>query len=711
MVNWRRWINPGLIATFLIAILAVFLQSNALDRGLADQVRGRLSTDGQGWADVAVAGRSATILGTAPSVEAQTAALQAARRVSGVRSVTDKSDLLAIASPYVWSVRKVGSTLTLIGSIPSEGFRTSLLAATRRAMPRAAIHDEMRLARGAPAAFNSGTAFVLDRLGDLAEATATITDSTLSVSGVALDPETFVTAKNAFGGSAPAQLALGAIDILPARADPFVWSADYDGSALTLAGYVPNENVQASLLETAGRAFPDVAIVDEMRIASGGPDGFADAAVFAIGTLTRFDRGGVALDGMQFDITGKARTIDDYESVLETFSGALPRGMRVVSSAITPATVSAYGWRGEKFDGEVKLVGFVPSVQAKAEVVALAGELFGGDTLVDNVRIAAGEPRMDWIGGIKFAMGQLARLGRGTVVLGDRTFSVEGEAESAEAFRELLTANAQTLPASLALERADVVPPKVSPYRFVATRTPDAIRLDGYIASDEDRSAIISLVRSNYGRLKLIDNLEYASGAPDGFVRAAAVALQTSSRLAGGRSEILDANVNISGSAYYPSAAGTLADSVGDRIPAGFNVALSVLVRQPPQPVSPLRCRDLLQKALSVDRIEFDGGDSEISPDSFGALDRVAATIERCPAATIEVAAHTDSDGSSAHNLELSQARANAIREYLVDAGVTRERITSVGRGEDDPVADNSTEAGKAANRRIAFALEVPEDK
>lgn len=136
----------------------------------------------------------------------------------------------------------------------------------------------------------------------------------------------------------------------------------------------------------------------------------------------------------------------------------------------------------------------------------------------------------------------------------------------------------------------------------------------------------------------------------------------------------------------------------------------STFARQPEQPVNPLRCRDLLEKALTVDRIEFDGGNREVSAGSYGALDRVAATVERCPEALIEVAAHTDSDGSNANNLELSQARADAILEFLVDAGVKRERIAAVGHGEADPVADNSTEEGKAANRRIEFVLAVPED-
>jgi OOP family OmpA-OmpF porin len=87
----------------------------------------------------------------------------------------------------------------------------------------------------------------------------------------------------------------------------------------------------------------------------------------------------------------------------------------------------------------------------------------------------------------------------------------------------------------------------------------------------------------------------------------------------------------------------------------------------------------------------------------------VAAALGRCPEATIDVGAHTDSEGSTANNLELSQSRADAIVEFLVDAGVKRERLTAVGYGEAKPVTDNASPEGRVANRRIEFVLEVPE--
>ncbi len=710
MLNWRRWIRPGLVMTGLLAVFAVFLRSGAVEEDLIARALQHLAADGQNWATVDVSGRTVTVHGTAPSTEAQEAAIESAADVAGVSRVSDASDLLPIASPYFWSVRKAGSVLTLVGFVPSEGFRTSLLAAARRAMPAAEIHDQLQLARGAPASFNGGTSFVLDRLKTLADATVTMTDATLAVSGVAADPAAFAASRNIFRVDVPAQLTLGPIDILPPRADPFVWSASYDGSRVTLAGYAPNEIIEDSLLSTARRALPGATVVDDMNVASGAPDGFADAAAFAIGALTRFENGGVALDGMNLDISGTAKTVDDYESVEAAFAGALPRGMRVVSSAIAPATVASYGWRGERAaDGTVTLVGYVPTPEAKRDLAGLAKELFVGSSVTDNVRIAAGEPRIDWIGAIKFSMSQLARLGRGSVVLGERQFSIEGEAASPQAYTDMLRANAQTLPSNLELESADVTPPRVSPFRFVASRKPDAVTLDGYVSSEDEHESIVSEVKSKFGGVRLVDNLIFASGAPDGFRDAATVAVAAVSRLAGGHSEISDGTINIAGNAYHAGAAGAVVDEIGEAMPGGFDVAVSIMVRQPAQPVTPLRCRDLLQKVLTVGRIEFDGGKADVSEDSFGILDRVAATIERCPDAMVEVGAHTDADGSTQGNLNLSQERADAIVEFLVDAGIRRERLTAVGYGEAKPIRDNDSPEGKAANRRIEFALTAAE--
>jgi OOP family OmpA-OmpF porin len=295
------------------------------------------------------------------------------------------------------------------------------------------------------------------------------------------------------------------------------------------------------------------------------------------------------------------------------------------------------------------------------------------------------------------------------VSLGNRTFAVKGEAATPEAFADLLEATGKTLPASLELDSADITPPRVSPYRFVADLAGAQVHLTGYAPSQKIREDILDTAQRKFGKVEIVDDLVYGSGAPDGFTDAVSVALQAVARLGSGHAEIADHDVAVSGSAWYPSAADELVSATEDALPKGYKAEMNIVTRQEGQPVTPVRCRDLLQVALQRGRIEFATNKPEITGDSFGLLDRVAATIERCPDAKIEVAAHTDSAGSAARNRDLTQSRAEAIVDYLVDAGVKRERLSAVGYGESRPVADNGSADGKAANRRVEFTVELPE--
>ncbi len=69
------------------------------------------------------------------------------------------------------------------------------------------------------------------------------------------------------------------------------------------------------------------------------------------------------------------------------------------------------------------------------------------------------------------------------------------------------------------------------------------------------------------------------------------------------------------------------------------------------------------------------------------------------------VVGHTDSTGSNEYNQGLSERRADAARNFLVGAGLDPDRVTAVGRGEEEPIADNSTDAGRQANRRVEVAI------
>ena len=101
--------------------------------------------------------------------------------------------------------------------------------------------------------------------------------------------------------------------------------------------------------------------------------------------------------------------------------------------------------------------------------------------------------------------------------------------------------------------------------------------------------------------------------------------------------------------------------------------------------------------------ITFDTGKATLKPEAFTEINRIKGLLDQDPGLKFEVQGHCDSTGSAATNDKLSQQRAEAIVAALVDLGISKDRLTAVGKGSKEPIADNSTDEGRAKNRRVEF--------
>jgi len=109
--------------------------------------------------------------------------------------------------------------------------------------------------------------------------------------------------------------------------------------------------------------------------------------------------------------------------------------------------------------------------------------------------------------------------------------------------------------------------------------------------------------------------------------------------------------------------------------------------------------------------ITFDVAQSDLKPHFYSTLDSVALVLKEYDKTNIGIAGHTDSDGSDSYNLGLSQNRANSVGSYLSSQGVAQGRVNPIGYGERHPVASNSNDSGKAANRRVELHIEPIESQ
>jgi OOP family OmpA-OmpF porin len=124
-----------------------------------------------------------------------------------------------------------------------------------------------------------------------------------------------------------------------------------------------------------------------------------------------------------------------------------------------------------------------------------------------------------------------------------------------------------------------------------------------------------------------------------------------------------------------------------------------------PGELKAVACQKAFDRVADVNRIVFASNRTRITRSSGPALDKFAALARACSDFPLEIQGHTDSRGQRDANLALSRERAIAVKDYLVDRGLSADRLTAVGFGPDRPAASNRTETGRARNRRIEFRI------
>ncbi len=139
-----------------------------------------------------------------------------------------------------------------------------------------------------------------------------------------------------------------------------------------------------------------------------------------------------------------------------------------------------------------------------------------------------------------------------------------------------------------------------------------------------------------------------------------------------------------------------------------YNRIEDMIIKHIPKEVTNVEVDTILvisNNKLVLIGVNFAFDKSDLLPESYPVLDQAVKLLNEKPAAKVEIEGYTDYIGTAAYNQELSLDRAQTVKTYLVSKGIAASRLTTIGYGKNDPVANNDTEDGRAMNRRIVFRI------
>ncbi|MBV1761923.1 OmpA family protein [Hoeflea sp.] len=529
----------------------------------------------------------------------------------------------------------------------------------------------------------------------------------LTLTGIAPDEdsqvEALAIARDVYG----VRVASDVSTLLPEE-KPYRLTIEKTAGGVSLSGFVPNESARVNLIAMLTRMLPGIALTDQMRLARGAPEGLVSLAGYGLAAFPRFSTGTVEITDRSLAIRGQALDPEDHEVALAAVA-SIPEAAGMVSSVdITPAVVTGnYTWTASIGPDGLRLEGYAPDATTRAAILAGAKAIAPDMSVEDRMRFASGVPDgMDWKAAAEDALSIVSDLSEGTAVVRNRVLDLSGQAVDAEAFRRVQSVLSAPFSSGLVLGTADIGVANVASSEWTATRRGEDLVLAGSLPSEAARARLLEIAGLKFGQMKIDDTQDIATGVPEGFEAAVLVVLQALSRLDDAEARIVGATVLVRGLALNEAASRDVARLLSEALPEGFTAEPAIETATAPDNVLPApACQEELNRLTARNTVLFETGEAAIRDHSYGFLDRIAFAARQCGDVRLEISGHTDSDGSEADNLALSERRAEAVLDFMIAAGVPAERMDATGYGESRPLESNETDAGKAANRRIEFRV------
>jgi OOP family OmpA-OmpF porin len=470
---------------------------------------------------------------------------------------------------------------------------------------------------------------------------------------------------------------------------------------------------EAALIEAASALTPGTEVDNLLEAAAWpAPETWNDALGFGLQALKMLKRSKVSVAADAVAVTAIAESEEEKRRLEADLRAAIPDGVVLTIDisaprpVLTPFTLRFIkDEQGARFDAcSADTERAQRSILAAAEAAGLPA---GGSCI-----IGLGVPSPRWAEAVATGIRAVAEMGSATLTFSDADVTlVAGDSVAQADFDRIIGELRAALPPAFSLDAT--LPKKETasgPAEFTASLSAEGkVELRGRLTDEGQQSAVDAYARAAFGAGDVYVATRLDPELPDGWPIRVLAGLEALAELHQGSLLVRADLVEVKGVSGNQQARARITQILSGKLGQGQTFRVDVTYDEELDPLAalptPEECAAEVAAVVAKQKITFTPGSAEIAAEALPVIAALAETLEDCPGLKMEIGGHTDAQGSEGGNKALSQARAEAVLVALQGRRVDVSGMTAVGYGEGIPIADNGTEEGREANRRIEFVL------
>lgn len=490
-------------------------------------------------------------------------------------------------------------------------------------------------------------------------------------------------------------------------------------SGVSLIGLIPATTDRDALAARITDIADGQPVTDLLEVADyPTPDNWRAALNYGLRALEMLDKSKISVKADRVVVNAITDSPLEKRQLEIALARNTPDGVRLAVEISAPRPViSPFTTRfildedGARFDACA-----VDTEEALSQILTAASE--AGFQERANCILALGAPSRTWGDAVAQSITAIKNLGGGTITIADTDITLIAPAGTGQAtFDNIVGRLENSLPEAFALTAELPELPDTSGgdiAQFTATLSPEgAVQLRGRVPDDMTNTVVENFASARFTQRDITMGTRIDDDLPSGWSVRVLAGIEALSELSNGVVIVGANTIQIRGNTGNQGASGVISRLLIEKLGQTADFEIDVTYVEELDPIAgiptPDECIARIIAATEGRKITFDPGSADLTADTQLVVDDIAEILKTCGDLPIRVSGFTDSQGREVMNQQLSQDRADAVLTALRARRVPVSTFESIGFGEETPIADNDTEEGREANRRIEFSLIVPE--